>query len=105
MSNSQAPNNQSMKQPQQNSMQSHAPNQCQQHQQLPFSSMKPHFLPPGDYHRFGVDHRRPVSDHDVEGIVVKPPVGILCFFKCFFFFWGWGEILTLFFEYLLGFQV
>ncbi|KAJ6986131.1 hypothetical protein NC653_023901 [Populus alba x Populus x berolinensis] len=76
MSNSQAPNNQSMKQPQQNSMQSHAPNQCQQHQQLPFSSMKPHFLPPGDYHRFGVDHRRPVSDHDVEGIVVKPPVAL-----------------------------
>ncbi|KAL3581034.1 hypothetical protein D5086_018869 [Populus alba] len=65
-----------MKQPQQNSMQSHAPNQCQQHQQLPFSSMKPHFLPPGDYHRFGVDHRRPVSDHDVEGIVVKPPVAL-----------------------------
>ncbi|KAF9676357.1 hypothetical protein SADUNF_Sadunf09G0130200 [Salix dunnii] len=70
MSNSQAPNNQTMKQPQQNSMQSHAPNR---RQQFPFSSMKPQFLPPGDYHRFGVDQRRPVSDHEAEGIVAKPP--------------------------------
>ncbi|KAB5541802.1 hypothetical protein DKX38_014776 [Salix brachista] len=63
-----------MKQPQQNSMQSHAPNQ---RQQFPFSSMEPQFLPPGDYHRFGVGQRRPVSDHEAEGIVAKPPVGIL----------------------------
>ncbi|KAL9391018.1 hypothetical protein Peur_014938 [Populus x canadensis] len=73
MSNSQAQNNQSMKQPQQSSMQSHAPNQRQHQQPLSFSSMKPPFLPPGDYHRFGDDRRRAVSDHEVEGIVVKPP--------------------------------
>ncbi|CAK7329139.1 unnamed protein product [Dovyalis caffra] len=56
-------------------MQNHASNQRQKHhqQQLPFSSMKPPFLPPGDYHRFGVDLRRAASDHEVEGIVVKPP--------------------------------
>ncbi|KAB5561641.1 hypothetical protein DKX38_006598 [Salix brachista] len=73
MSNSQAQNNQSMKQPQQSSMQSHATNQRQHRQPLLFSSMKPPFLPPGDYHRFGDDQRRAVSDHEVEGIVVKPP--------------------------------
>uniref|UniRef100_A0A6M2F267 E2F/DP family winged-helix DNA-binding domain-containing protein n=1 Tax=Populus davidiana TaxID=266767 RepID=A0A6M2F267_9ROSI len=73
MSNFQAQNNQSMKQPQQSSMQSHAPNQRQHQQPLSFSSMKPPFLPPGDYHRFGDDQRRAVSDHEVEGIVVKPP--------------------------------
>ncbi|KAJ6671760.1 TRANSCRIPTION FACTOR E2FB [Salix viminalis] len=72
MSNSKAPNIQTMKQPQQNSMQSHAPNQ---RQQFPFSSMEPQFLPPGDYHRFGVGQRRPVADHEAEGIVAKPPVG------------------------------
>ncbi|KAJ6386319.1 hypothetical protein OIU77_029316 [Salix suchowensis] len=72
MSNLQAPNNQTMKQPQQNSMQSHALNQ---RQQFPFSSMEPQFLPPGDYHRFGVGQRRPVADHEAEGIVAKPPVG------------------------------
>uniref|UniRef100_A0A6N2L5Y0 E2F/DP family winged-helix DNA-binding domain-containing protein n=1 Tax=Salix viminalis TaxID=40686 RepID=A0A6N2L5Y0_SALVM len=70
MSNSKAPNIQTMKQPQQNSMQSHAPNQ---RQQFPFSSMEPQFLPPGDYHRFGVGQRRPVADHEAEGIVAKPP--------------------------------
>ncbi|GAB2274566.1 hypothetical protein Dimus_009334 [Dionaea muscipula] len=37
--------------------------------QLPFSSMKPPFVPPGDYHRFSVDHRP--SETDV--IVVKSP--------------------------------
>ncbi|KAJ7001806.1 hypothetical protein NC653_012027 [Populus alba x Populus x berolinensis] len=73
MSNFQAQNNQSMKQPQQSSMQSHAPNQRLHQQPLSFSSMKPPFLPPGDYHRFGDDQRRAVSDHEVEGIVVKPP--------------------------------
>ena len=83
MSNSQAQNNQSMKQPQQSSMQSHATNQRQHQQPLLFSSMKPPFLPPGDYHRFGDDQRRAVSDHEVEGIVVKPPVSI-----CYFSFGG-----------------
>lgn len=85
MSNFQAQNNQSMKQPQQSSMQSHAPNQRQHQQPLSFSSMKPPFLPPGDYHRFGDDQRRAVSDHEVEGIVVKPPVSIYSFFWVWFF--------------------
>jgi transcription factor E2F3 len=93
MSNSQAQNNQSMKQPQQSSMQSHAPNQRQHQQPLSFSSMKPPFLPPGDYHRFGDDRRRAVSDHEVEGIVVKPPVSI------YSFFWVWGFGFGFFFSW------
>ncbi|XP_065867896.1 transcription factor E2FB isoform X2 [Euphorbia lathyris] len=40
--------------------------------QLPFSSMKPPFFAPGDYHRFSTDSRR-LTDHEVEAIVVKPP--------------------------------
>ncbi|KAJ4724906.1 Transcription factor [Melia azedarach] len=40
--------------------------------QLPFSSMKPPFLAPGDYHRFAAEPRRR-SDQEVEAIVVKSP--------------------------------
>eukprot|EP00257_Ricinus_communis_P026548 XP_025013962.1 transcription factor E2FB isoform X6 [Ricinus communis] len=58
MSNSQPPNPQSV----QNSLK----------RQLPFSSMKPPFLPPGDYHRFTTDPRR-LPLPQVEAIVVKPP--------------------------------
>ncbi|XP_062082582.1 transcription factor E2FB isoform X2 [Humulus lupulus] len=42
-------------------------------QQLPFSSMKPPFSVPADYHRFGPDPHR-LTDHEAEGIVVKPPL-------------------------------
>ncbi|XP_038681022.1 transcription factor E2FB [Tripterygium wilfordii] len=38
---------------------------------FPFSSMKPPFVAPGDYHRFGSDQRR--LDQEPEGIVVKSP--------------------------------
>lgn len=43
--------------------------------QLPFSSMKPPFLAPGDYHRFAAEPRRR-SDQEVEAIVVKSPVSL-----------------------------
>ncbi|KAF4376430.1 hypothetical protein CsatB_028354 [Cannabis sativa] len=39
--------------------------------QLPFSSMKPPFSVPADYHRFGPETHR-LTDHEAEGIVVKP---------------------------------
>ncbi|GAV66378.1 E2F_TDP domain-containing protein [Cephalotus follicularis] len=71
MSSSQLTNQ--MPQPQERSMQ-----QQQQHQppplkrQLPFSSMKPPFAAPADYHRFSADPRR-ISDQEVEAIVVKSP--------------------------------
>ncbi|OVA07115.1 Transcription factor E2F/dimerization partner (TDP) [Macleaya cordata] len=39
---------------------------------LPFSSMKPPFVPPEDYHRFSGGNRR-VADEEVEAIVVKSP--------------------------------
>ncbi|XP_038705618.1 transcription factor E2FB-like [Tripterygium wilfordii] len=52
---------------------SNPPKQTQQQQtlkrQFPFSSMKPPFVAPGDYHRFGSDPRR--LDQEPEGIVVK----------------------------------
>ncbi|GAB4824637.1 hypothetical protein Ancab_007509 [Ancistrocladus abbreviatus] len=35
--------------------------------QLPFTSMKPPFVPPADYHRFSAEHRQP----ETEAIVVK----------------------------------
>uniref|UniRef100_A0A2N9IRS8 E2F/DP family winged-helix DNA-binding domain-containing protein n=1 Tax=Fagus sylvatica TaxID=28930 RepID=A0A2N9IRS8_FAGSY len=38
--------------------------------QLPFSTLKPPFAAPADYHRFS-DPRRGVADHEPEGIVVK----------------------------------
>ncbi|OAY51364.1 transcription factor E2FB isoform X2 [Manihot esculenta] len=65
MSNSQPPNP-STRQPQQNTMQNPLK------RQLPFTSMKPPFLAPGDYHRFNTEPRR-VVDHEVETIIVKPP--------------------------------
>ncbi|KAJ9188628.1 hypothetical protein P3X46_000008 [Hevea brasiliensis] len=65
MSNSQLPNP-STRQPQQNAMQNPLK------RQPPFSSMKPPFLAPGDYHRFSTEPRQ-VADHEVEAIVVKPP--------------------------------
>ncbi|KAG8644782.1 transcription factor E2FB isoform X2 [Manihot esculenta] len=65
MSNSQPPNS-STRLPQQNVTQNPLK------RQLPFSSMKPPFSAPGDYHRFSSEPRR-VADHDVEAIVVKPP--------------------------------
>ncbi|XP_028783206.1 transcription factor E2FB-like isoform X1 [Neltuma alba] len=40
--------------------------------QLPFSSMKPSFVAPADYHRFAPDKRRP-ADQEAETIVVKSP--------------------------------
>ncbi|KAI4322462.1 hypothetical protein L6164_022155 [Bauhinia variegata] len=40
--------------------------------QLPFSSMKPPFVAPGDYHRFTPDHRR-AAEREAEAIVVKSP--------------------------------
>uniref|UniRef100_A0A5B7BK93 Putative transcription factor E2FA isoform X2 n=1 Tax=Davidia involucrata TaxID=16924 RepID=A0A5B7BK93_DAVIN len=41
---------------------------------LPFSSMKPPFIPPEDYHRFSSgDTRRVTADHEAEAIVVKSP--------------------------------
>ncbi|KAJ4841973.1 hypothetical protein Tsubulata_020131 [Turnera subulata] len=63
MSNSQAPN--------QNSAQGGTFKR-----QLPFSSMKPPFVAPGDYHHFGAavaGHRRLPADQEAEAIVVKPP--------------------------------
>ncbi|KAJ9177883.1 hypothetical protein P3X46_009814 [Hevea brasiliensis] len=65
MLNSQPPNP-STRQLQQNTMQNPLK------RQLPFSSMKPPFSAPGDYHRFSSEPRR-VADHEVEAIVVKPP--------------------------------
>ncbi len=41
--------------------------------QLPFSTLKPPFAAPADYHRFS-DPRRGVADHEPEGIVVKSTV-------------------------------
>lgn len=41
--------------------------------QLPFSSMKPPFSVPADYHRFDPDSRRLTSDQEAEAIIVKPP--------------------------------
>ncbi|PON65403.1 E2F Family [Parasponia andersonii] len=41
--------------------------------QLPFSSMKPPFSVPGEYHRFGPDPRQ-LTDHEAEAIIVKPPL-------------------------------
>ncbi|XP_022152951.1 transcription factor E2FB-like isoform X2 [Momordica charantia] len=38
---------------------------------LPFSSMKPPFASPGDYHRFASEPR--LSDHEPDAIVVKSP--------------------------------
>ncbi|XP_059646596.1 transcription factor E2FA-like [Cornus florida] len=41
---------------------------------LPFSSMKPPFVPHEDYHRFSsADTRRVAADHEAEAIVVKSP--------------------------------
>ncbi|CAI0398443.1 unnamed protein product [Linum tenue] len=40
--------------------------------QLAFSSVKPPFSSPGDYHRFTTDPRR-AADREPEGIVVKSP--------------------------------
>ncbi|KAA8516795.1 hypothetical protein F0562_017095 [Nyssa sinensis] len=41
---------------------------------LPFSSMKPPFIPPEDYHRFSSgDTRRATADHETEAILVKSP--------------------------------
>ncbi|KAF2321583.1 hypothetical protein GH714_000511 [Hevea brasiliensis] len=65
MLNSQPPNP-STRQLQQNTMQNPLK------RQLPFSSMKPPFSAPGDYHRFSSEPRR-VADHEVEAIVVIPP--------------------------------
>lgn len=42
--------------------------------QLPFSSMKPPFSVPADYHRFDPDSRRLTSDQEAEAIIVKPPL-------------------------------
>ena len=44
--------------------------------QLPFSSLKPPFAAPADYHRFSDPRRGGAADHDVEAeaIVVKPLV-------------------------------
>ncbi|XP_010246568.1 PREDICTED: transcription factor E2FA [Nelumbo nucifera] len=39
---------------------------------LPFSSTKPPFVPPDDYHRFSGDNRR-VANEEAEAIVVKSP--------------------------------
>ncbi|XP_024025052.1 transcription factor E2FB isoform X1 [Morus notabilis] len=41
--------------------------------QLPFSSMKPPFSVPANYHRFGPDLRRLTSDQEDEAIIVKSP--------------------------------
>ncbi|KAK9939062.1 hypothetical protein M0R45_015771 [Rubus argutus] len=43
------------------------------HRQLPFSSVKPPFAASVDYHGFAPD-RRPPTDHEAEGITVKPPL-------------------------------
>ncbi|KAF7805743.1 transcription factor E2FB-like [Senna tora] len=53
---------------------SHPPDQIihSMKRQLPFSSMKPPFVAPADYHRFAPDHRPP-ADQEPETIVVKSP--------------------------------
>ncbi|KAK4255285.1 hypothetical protein QN277_008300 [Acacia crassicarpa] len=53
---------------------SHPPDQIihSMKRQLPFSSMKPSFVAPADYHRFAPDQRRP-ADQEAETIVVKSP--------------------------------
>lgn len=43
--------------------------------QLPFSSMRPPFVAPADYHRFAPDPRPP-PDQQPETIVVKSPVSL-----------------------------
>ncbi|TYJ96065.1 transcription factor E2FB isoform X1 [Cucumis melo var. makuwa] len=42
--------------------------------QLPFSSVKPPFASPGDYHRFAPDSR--LADQESDAIVVKSPFEI-----------------------------
>ncbi|KAG6632044.1 hypothetical protein I3843_13G115400 [Carya illinoinensis] len=46
--------------------------------QLPFSSFKPPFGAPADYHRFA-DPPRGATDHEAEAIVVKSPVSFSTF--------------------------
>ncbi|KAL5574986.1 hypothetical protein UlMin_016685 [Ulmus minor] len=41
--------------------------------QLPFSSMKPLFSVPGDYHRFASDSHR-LTDNETDSIIVKAPL-------------------------------
>ncbi|KAL3642756.1 E2F transcription factor 3 [Castilleja foliolosa] len=40
---------------------------------LPFSSMKPPFVSPDDYHRFSTPARAATADHPPEAIVIKSP--------------------------------
>lgn len=40
---------------------------------LPFTSTKPPFVPPDDYHRFSSADAHGVANHEPEGIVVKSP--------------------------------
>ena len=76
--------------------------------QLPFSSMKPPFVAPGDYHRFAPDHRR-ASDQEAEVIVVKTPVRILflfLFLKCSSVRLYCSNLVDgIFFKFLSGFLV
>ncbi|MCL7025950.1 hypothetical protein MKW94_012545 [Papaver nudicaule] len=72
MSGSRATNQQRLAQPSEQIMQS-----LKRH--LPFSSMKPPFVPSEDYHRFSSpagnnNNRRAVDDDEVEIIVVKSPM-------------------------------
>ncbi|KAJ8750272.1 hypothetical protein K2173_014187 [Erythroxylum novogranatense] len=95
MSNSQPPNPSSTQ-----SSPSHLQNVFKR--QFPFSSMKPPFFPPGDYHRFAAEPGRPLADHDADAIVVKLPVGVFPFMPLFGLFcllfvsvlvlcvWVWG---------------
>lgn len=46
--------------------------------QLPFSSVKPPFASPGDYHRFAPDSR--LADQESDAIVVKSPVSLFFLF-------------------------
>lgn len=68
--------------------------------QLPFSSMKPPFSVPADYHRFDPDSRRLTSEQEAEAIIVKPPVSFLTFLHLVLFFPS-QEFFFIFFLVLL----
>jgi transcription factor E2F3 len=62
------------------------PQQQPLRRQLPFSSLKPPFAAPAEYHRFS-DPRVGAADHGAEAIVVKSPVSssYFCFGKIYAF--------------------
>ncbi|XP_021887509.1 transcription factor E2FB [Carica papaya] len=75
MSGSQAPNQHTMQPQTQTQSQSQSQSQSQPplKRQLPFSSMKPPFSVPADYHRFSSAGTRRATDQEPEAVVVKSP--------------------------------